>query len=819
MARAEASASAPNTLLETLLADDRLQQQLARMDGHHHTITLDSGRLVASDSKLRPLAVPALSDLQITLESPPVVSADGGSAAPVPVAGHLPARHVARPGEPHRPETDYRFIGQLGRGGTGIVYQAHQRAIDREVAVKVLRDELLADPVARERFLVEARTIGGLDHPNVIALHELAVSPAGQLFYSMKRVDGTSWNQAMGEQSLEEKLTVLMRVADAIRYAHSRGLVHRDIKPENVMLGRFGEVLVADWGLALPVPVTSPDGQHTSGIGGTPAYMAPEQAAAELTAIGPHTDVYLLGGVLFHILTGHPPHHGETLLECIQAAAANKIRPTRVVGELLDVALQAMATDPAERFPSVEAFQAALHTYQKHQESITLVDRARQHAEAGAERRSYEPYSLAINLLTEALNLWDGNRRAVRLLTSVRTEFARLAASQGDLDLSVSLLEAAGEGESELANRVRRERSERSEQQRRETRFSAIFDSSPDPVLLTDLVEGRVLEMNEMAVGAFGLDRRDVIGKRITELDVLACPQRRSDFVSRLEQHGRVDNFEARLRRGDGNQLDVLISGRRVDLDGQQVVVTVLRDITQRKQAEDELRRSRQRLREVTQLANLGMWQMDVVTGRITWSDESYAIAGLPSQAPAPDAEAYLQMVHPDDRQRLTQVVAQAIQYGTSYRLQLRQTRPDGGYSTVIIRGQAMNDPEGRVVELYGTIQDVTQRHAEQERLRSHAAALQQMIDWTRRPLIAIRRDGRLLAAAQMIRQTLRRESLEDRWHFRGEPGTSPLETIQEPTDVRGRLVCDAVPEGPLLTLRIEPLPQEDELLIAEWTA
>ncbi len=131
------------------------------------------------------------------------------------------------------------------------MYQSHQRAIDREVAIKVLRDELSYNALSRERFLTEARVIGGLDHPNVIAIHEVCTDDNGGLFYSMKRVDGTSWDGRIGDLSLAENVDVLLRVADAIDYAHSRGLIHRDIKPENVMLGKFGEVLMADWGLAI----------------------------------------------------------------------------------------------------------------------------------------------------------------------------------------------------------------------------------------------------------------------------------------------------------------------------------------------------------------------------------------------------------------------------------------------------------------------------------------------------------------------------------------------------------------------------------------
>ena len=159
------------------------------------------------------------------------------------------------------------------------MYQAHQRAVDREVAVKVLRDELASDAKSRQRFLTEARLIGGLDHPNVIALHEVCLDDKGKLFYSMKRIDGTSWDQQIRELPLQQNISILLRVADAIRYAHSRGLIHRDIKPENIMLGRFGEVLVADWGLAVSRRAEDAELQLDNTIGGTPAYMAPELAS------------------------------------------------------------------------------------------------------------------------------------------------------------------------------------------------------------------------------------------------------------------------------------------------------------------------------------------------------------------------------------------------------------------------------------------------------------------------------------------------------------------------------------------------------------
>ena len=399
-----------SSLIETIEVDAALANRLAEMPADSQTLTLSLDAIASGGSAAGVLQHPSWAQNPHILTPPQSADADDseedlaqtievtGGIGPVngdskvdgvvaagekidgqpPLAkceGFLPPRRIAMLGaDPTKADcvslkdVEYRLIGTLGSGGTGIVYQAHQRAIDREVAIKVLRRELATDASSRGRFLAEARVIGALDHPNVIALHDLCIDDEGQLFYSMKRVDGASWDQQIDTLSLEKNLNILLRVADAIRYAHSRGLVHRDLKPENVMLGRFGEVLVADWGLALSKSSLAPSSEETStdshhAIGGTPAYMAPELAAGDLFGITYATDIYLLGAILFRVVTGFPPHHGKSLLACIRAAANNKIEPIpENLGdtelELIQIALKAMATEPMDRFTSVEALIA-----------------------------------------------------------------------------------------------------------------------------------------------------------------------------------------------------------------------------------------------------------------------------------------------------------------------------------------------------------------------------------------------------------------------------------------------------------------------------
>ncbi len=184
----------------------------------------------------------------------------------------------------------------------------------------------------------------------------------------MKNVVGTPWDQVIESNTIAENIDILLKVADAIAFAHSRGVIHRDLKPENVMIGNYGEVLVMDWGIALPTEGFSKSASilRSQAMGGTPAYMAPELAAGPATRIGKQSDVYLLGAILFEILTGTPPHHGVDVMDCVKNAANNVIVSTTVTGELMDIALKAMATIPGRRFHSVLAFQSAIREYESH---------------------------------------------------------------------------------------------------------------------------------------------------------------------------------------------------------------------------------------------------------------------------------------------------------------------------------------------------------------------------------------------------------------------------------------------------------------------
>ena len=251
---------------------------------------------------------------------------------------------------PEAQAADYELLKQIGQGGMGVVYSARQANFNRMVAIKMLRPDTKGKN-KRDEFVSEAVTTGDLDHPNIVPVYDLGTNEEGALFYAMKCVQGTPWDDALKVKSLTENVETLLKTADAIAFAHANGVIHRDLKPENVMLGSFGEVLVMDWGLAVRFHVERDGRIRSSGtsMGGTPAYMAPELVLGPMERIGPAADIYLLGAMLYEIITGQPPHTGSNPMDCLYAAADNQIQPTDASGELLAVAMKAMATEPRDR--------------------------------------------------------------------------------------------------------------------------------------------------------------------------------------------------------------------------------------------------------------------------------------------------------------------------------------------------------------------------------------------------------------------------------------------------------------------------------------
>lgn len=283
---------------------------------------------------------------------------------------------------------DLRIKGKLGEGGMGMIQLAEQAPLDRLVAVKTpLKGP---DEAAVHALLQEAYITGLVEHPNVVPIYTLGKSESGEPLIVMKRIEGVSWQDVLKDPSvvtddavdLTWHLKVLVKVCDAVRYAHHQEIVHRDIKPENVMIGRYGEIYLLDWGIAVSLRASdNPMLRHVSeavGVAGTPSYMAPEMTNDTAVDVDHRTDVYLLGAVLHELLTGEPRHVADSLMKVFFKALQSEPATygPDVPRDLALIANKACAADKSDRYASVEAFQQAVQDYLEHRASYELSDGA-----------------------------------------------------------------------------------------------------------------------------------------------------------------------------------------------------------------------------------------------------------------------------------------------------------------------------------------------------------------------------------------------------------------------------------------------------------
>ncbi len=316
-------------------------------------------------------------------------------------------------------ESRYRLEGEIGRGGMGAVLRVWDEALHRRLAMKVALGKAdpppgggatpAVDPRTLSRFLEEAQVTGQLDHPGIVPVHELGVDSRGRVYFTMKLVKGQTLKEVFEELARGSAdwtqarvLGVLLRVCEAMSYAHDKGVIHRDLKPSNVMIGRFGEVHVMDWGLAkvlghdeqrdlrirphAPVstelhsarrelteetpdsPLVTMDGD----VVGTPAYMSPEQALGRVEAIGPHSDVYAMGAMLYHLLAGRMPYvppaaklNNYAIWYRLQEGPPRPLHEiaARAPLELVAICEKAMARDPATRYRDMSELAADLAAF------------------------------------------------------------------------------------------------------------------------------------------------------------------------------------------------------------------------------------------------------------------------------------------------------------------------------------------------------------------------------------------------------------------------------------------------------------------------
>jgi hypothetical protein len=324
----------------------------------------------------------------------------------------------------------------LGQGGMGVVKLGTQLRLGRDVAVKTLRPDVPRG--AAKKLVEEARITGALEHPNIVPVYDVLSDDSGQPMVVLKHLDGTAWEALLygdcplpadaAADPLAWHLGVLITVCRAVEFAHDRGIVHRDLKPDNVMIGRFGEVWVLDWGIAVSVrdeAVGLPRARDQRHLVGTPNYLAPEMLGGG-ASVSTATDVYLLAGILYRVLAGRPPHQGATLHDVLAAVTSMPPLGPSWPRDLRVLLGSSLASDPTAR-PTVRAFREALSSHLARRDASMLLDSALAGAEhlqdllraPDAHERRFEVYDRlgACRFgLREALVRWPEHPEALTAL-------------------------------------------------------------------------------------------------------------------------------------------------------------------------------------------------------------------------------------------------------------------------------------------------------------------------------------------------------------------------------------------------------------------
>lgn len=361
-------------------------------------------------------------DQGVTVAMTPADESNGDAIAPVDDVEAVARIRANSQGD------RYERGAVIAEGGMGAVIEARDKNLDRRIAMKVLRPSRRANRDDILRFIAEACVTSQIEHPSIVPVHELAVDASGNVFYTMKLLEGKTLADLLkgireGDSAiikaypLSHLLTIFQKVCDAVAFAHSKHVIHRDLKPDNVMIGEYGEVQVMDWGLAKKLGTSEPGGEWAADaaltlpeletmfplrtivgtIMGTPGYMAPEQASGDLDNINERSDIYSLGAILYDILTLQPPVEGKKLTEVLTRIKSGAILPPtevstrrardarqpateaearkelgalrhlpdgRIPASLSAVAMKALSLKPHERYRNVREFQREIEAYQ-----------------------------------------------------------------------------------------------------------------------------------------------------------------------------------------------------------------------------------------------------------------------------------------------------------------------------------------------------------------------------------------------------------------------------------------------------------------------
>ncbi len=408
--------------------------------------------------------LPLLFEVHCALEEGAATERASGEALPLSAPAGPPRAPAPLPSVP-----GYRIEGELGHGGMGVVYQARQESLGRVVALKMLLGGGRAHQRALARFQAEARLVAQVQHPNIVQVFEVGEHD-GQPFFAMEYVAGMSLAAriAGAPQPARDAARLVAVLARAMHFAHQRGIVHRDLKPANVLLAEDGTPKISDFGLAKQLDDDS-GRTRTGDVLGTPSYMAPEQAAGKVKELGPLTDVYALGAVLYELLTGRPPFRAETATETLlQVLHDEPVPPSRLrpgcPRDLETVCLKCLRKEPGRRYASAEALAEDLERFLDGKPVVARRVTAAERAFKWARRR---PAAAALIGLVGALLLgsaaglwWHGaaeRRRQAGLRAEARQALdgGRTAFVLGDWSAAQSHLEAVvarAEAEPSLAD-------------------------------------------------------------------------------------------------------------------------------------------------------------------------------------------------------------------------------------------------------------------------------------------------------------------------------------------------------------------------------
>jgi serine/threonine-protein kinase len=693
------------------------------------------------------------------------------------------------------PRERYARLHLHATGGIGRVWLAHDGDLGRDVALKELHPERAGQASLQARFLQEARITGQLEHPGVVPVYELARRRAdGQAFYTMRFVKGRTLSEVArayhhkrlaGQADaldLPALLNAFVTVCNTVAYAHSRGVIHRDLKGPNVILGDFGEVVVLDWGLAKRLgrsdgePAATPSGGEASAEDsgqtvqgqalGTPAYMAPEQAAGRLELIGCRTDVYGLGAVLYEILTGQPPFSGPDPAAVLCKVQEEEPIPPRqlwpeVPPALEALCLRALAKRPEDRLAAAGDLAQEVQGWQEFErrkaeealrESEALYHSLVESLPCCVFRKDLEGRftfanerfcQLSGRTLDQLLGLTDFDicppdgvlaekyRRDDRQVLETGGVFEDIEEmlERGERryfhTLKTPVRDAAGKitGVQAISWDVTARKLAEEELRRSRERFELAVRGSQDGLWDWDVETDQVWYSPRLRT-MLGYDEQE-FPNQPGETEKRLHPDDYQRWRAALDGHvmGQTDHLELeyRVRHKDGSYRWLRSRGvalRRPDGKAYRIAGSS-EDITERKHAEEELRKSRVRFELAVQGSQDGLWDWDLATNEVYYSPRYKAMLGYEDHEFPNRSEEWAQRVHPEDYERIKLETRAHFKSRESLSwVEFRMRHKDGSYRWIRSRAFVLRDPAGRVYRMAGSHEDITDRKTDAEALR-----------------------------------------------------------------------------------------------------